>query len=74
MSVTFGFGAGQIPRKAESSQLLDPQPRSAACVGVSADLTLGMSSLEVTVVLLTAAASKRERRRLAAFFREYCNG
>lgn len=38
---------------------------------VSAELTSGMSSIEVWIVMLSSAASKSELRRLADFFAEY---
>lgn len=41
---------------------------------IPAELTKGMSQLEVWIVMLAAFTSRRERRRLARFFQEFTNG
>lgn len=38
---------------------------------ISAELTKGMSTIEVLIVFLAGCASKRELRRLRAFFEEF---
>ena len=41
---------------------------------ISAELTEGMSQLEVWIVMLAAFTTKKERQRLLRFFEEWSKG